>query len=231
MLTEPILILVSALSAISWGIIYLFSESLTRVYMSMGFSATQASLPFIAIGLGILLSILPRFHDLHILSKKQKAHIPISPEDKMTGFALAAPALAAGLWWFSWTVPPYAPAGLSWVVSTAGLVLIGFAVNEMAYTLSGYLADTYTVYAASAFAGLAFIRALVSGVMPLIAYVMYRDLSANVAGSILAGIATLFAAVAPVVFFGYGRRLRLGSEFAKYSFEVNQQTQIEELDL
>lgn len=115
---------------------------------------------------------------------------------------------------------------MHWIVSTLALVPIGFAVNEIAYTLSGFLADSYLLYSASAFAGLAFVRAIISGIMPLIAHVMYTNLSANVAGSILAGISALFC-VAAWVFFRFSRRLRKRSPFACYSLDMHRTTQIE----
>lgn len=110
---------------------------------------------------------------------------------------------------------------------TIGLVFVGFAVNEMAYTLSGYLADSYTVYAASAFAALAFVRAIVSGLMPLVAYAMYSNMSANLATSVVAVTATLFG-VAPYLLYRNSRDLRGRSPFAKYSLDVHVRTRVEE---
>jgi len=141
------------------------------------------------------------------------------------GFAFAAPALALGLAWFAWTVPPFA-GGLHWAVPTAALVLVGFAVNELAYVLSGYLSDSYLLYSASAFSGLAFVRAIVSGLMPLVAHEMYSGLNANAAGTVLAGVAALFCVV-PWIFFRYSRRLRERSPFARYSLETHQRTQVD----
>ena len=140
------------------------------------------------------------------------------------GLTIAAPALAVGLLWFSWTVPP-AVLPSHWLVPTAALVLVGFAVNEMAYTLSAYLTDAYLLYAASAFCGLAFVRALVSGLMPLVAQQMYPALGANVAGSIVGGFAALFC-LAPWVALRYGRVLREKSPFARHSLESHLRSQI-----
>jgi hypothetical protein len=140
------------------------------------------------------------------------------------GFAIAAPALAIGLIWFAWTVPPVAPQ-VHWLVPTAALVPVGFAVNEMAYTLSAYLTDAYLLYAASAFCGLAFVRALVSGVMPLVAHHMYPALGANIAGTVVACFALVFC-LAPWIFFRYGRVLREKSPFAKHSLESHLKSQI-----
>jgi len=141
------------------------------------------------------------------------------------GFAIAAPALAVGLAWFSWTIPPLV-LGIHWMVPTAALLLVGFAVNEISYTLSGYLADSYLLYSASAFSGLAFVRAVGSGLMPLIAHAMYGVLNANVAGSILAGAAALFC-VAPWIFFRFSKRLRQRSPFARFSLETHFRTNVE----
>ncbi|KAH7412089.1 putative polyamine transporter [Phaeosphaeria sp. MPI-PUGE-AT-0046c] len=217
--SEPIVILVSILNATAWGLIYLFTESLTVVYSLYGWADTTTSLAFLAIGLGIPISILPRLWDVHVITKKKKQHQAMKPEDKILGFAVAAPVLAVGLWLFSWTIPPLVHT--HWAVSMVGLVMIGFAANEFAYTLNGYLADSYTMYASSGLATLAFLRALVSGLMPLFAYPMFDGLGGNVAGSILAAVATVFC-LTPFLFLKYGRTLRERSQFARYSAEVNE---------
>ncbi|KAK8111752.1 uncharacterized protein PG998_008209 [Apiospora kogelbergensis] len=224
--TEPLVMMVTAISAISWGIIYFFTESLTKAYTSMGFSNTEASLPFLAMASGVLLTSLPRLWDMRVAKRRQAQHKPVQPEDKIVGFAFAAPALAVGLAWYAWTVPPAAPAGLPWIVPTLALAPVGFAVNEMAYTLSGYLADAYLLYAASAFCGLAFVRALVSGLMPLAALALHDALGANLAGTVVAGLALVFCG-APWVFFRYSRTLRQRSPFARFSLQSHLRTQID----
>ncbi|KAJ0107705.1 hypothetical protein J7T55_010312 [Diaporthe amygdali] len=168
LLTEPLVALIAFISGISWGVIYLFTESTRGIYQSMGFDKTTASLPFVALACGVCLTFLPRLWDMKVVSRRQKAKEPVEPEDKIMGFAFAAPALTIGLFWFAWTVPPAAPS-LPWIIPTLALVPIGFAVNEIAYTLSGFLADSYLLYSASAFSGLAFVRAILSGVMTLVA--------------------------------------------------------------
>lgn len=222
LVTEPLVILIAFISGISWGIIYLFTESTRGIYQSMGFSKTTASLPFLALACGVCLTFLPRIWDMKVVSRRQIAKEPVEPEDKIMGFAFAAPALTIGLFWFAWTVPP-AISDLPWIAPTLALVPIGFAVNEIAYTLSGFLADSYLLYSASAFSGLAFVRAIVSGLMTLLAQPMYSNMSANVAGSVLAGVSVLFC-VAPYLFFRYSRRLRLVSPFARYSVEMGRST-------
>lgn len=218
--TEPIIMLVSLISALAWGLLYLFTESFTVVYGQLGWSDQATSLPFIALIPGILLSGLVRFWDHHKMTMQQRRHEYPKPEDKIGGFAIAAPALAIGLWIFGWTVPPIVHT--HWIVSMFGLVLIGFAANEFAFTLSGYVADSYTIYAASGLASVAFLRAIASGCMPLFAYQMYSGLGSNVATSIIAAVATVFC-VTPFIFLKHGQRLREKSQFARYSAEVSMQ--------
>lgn len=147
-------------------------------------------------------------------------------EDKIMGFAFAAPALTIGLVWFAWTIPPFAT-HVYWLVPTLALVPIGFAVNEIAYTMSGYLADSYLLYSASAFSGLAFVRALLSGLMPLIAHEMQGGLNSNMSATVLACFSVVFCA-APWVFFHFSKRLRQRSPFACYSLDNHRRTQVED---
>ncbi|KAH7311226.1 major facilitator superfamily transporter [Stachybotrys elegans] len=223
LLTEPLVILIAIISGVSWSIIYLFTDSIIQIYGSMGFTRTQSSLVFLSIAVGVLLTLLPRFPELQKLQHRAQDQ-PVEPEAKLRAFAYAAPALTVGLIWFAWTIPPVTHP--HWIVPTLSLVPIGFAVNETAYTLSGFLADSYTLYSASVFSGLAFARATISGTMPLVAHVMYSRLNPNIAASILAGISALFCLLA-VVFVRHSKTLRKRSPFAGYSSDMHQRTQIE----
>ncbi|TVY82572.1 putative transporter, partial [Lachnellula suecica] len=217
--TEPIVFLVTIMGSIAYSQIYLLTVALPSIYTQapLNFSREKSSLSFIPLAIGFFLDVFPRFYD-HFLLKRIKAQGRIlKPEHKLRGFAIGAPLLAIGLWWFAWTIPPdvYAP----WPVSFAPLILVGFATNEFDATLTGYLTDSYTIFSASAFSSLGFTRAMMSGSVPLFTNQMYSGLGANKATSILASVATAFCA-APVLFLNYGERLRERSSFAKYSREA-----------
>jgi len=226
--TEPIVFTIAIMSSVVYGLVYLFTEALPIVYGSFGFDERQSSLAFIPIGIGPAFGIFSRFYDMHTLISRQRHHMPITPEDKMFGFNLAAPALAIGLWSFSWTIPPLVPEA-PWILSMISLVCVGFAVNEFEYTLAGYLTDSYTCFAASANAPVAFLRSLVSASLPLFAHQMYTGLGANAASSMLAAVATVFCA-APIVFGRYGERLRQRSQFARFSAQIDRDNGIEDDD-
>lgn len=67
--------------------------------------------------------------------------------------------------------------------------------------------------AASAVSSLSTCRTIAAAVFPLFAYQMFSGLGANVAASILAAVATLFA-FTPILFLKYGRTLRQKSKNA-----------------
>ncbi|KAE8442469.1 hypothetical protein EG329_003312 [Mollisiaceae sp. DMI_Dod_QoI] len=221
--TEPLVFVVTIMNSVAWALIYLFTGPLPFIYNSFSLSVQQASLLFLAMGLGLFIGILPRIHDWRKLNQRILEQKPLHPEDKLVGFSIAAPSLAFGLWWLALTVPP--KSNFHWYVTIVGLIPIGFATNEFACTLSGYLADTYTIYASSAFAAMSFLRAVLGGVFPLVARPMYASLGANTATMIVASLATVFCAT-PVLFARYGKAIRKRSKFAKYSLEVNNETQI-----
>ncbi|KAL2066765.1 hypothetical protein VTL71DRAFT_2837 [Oculimacula yallundae] len=223
--TEPIVFVVSIMSAVGWALIYLFTEALPVIYGGFGFSRKESSLMFLAIGVGIFLGVFPRMHDRKMLNRRKMNGEGLRPEEKLVGFSYAAPCLAFGLWWLTLTIPP--ASNLPWYASIIGLIPIGFATNEFACTLSGYLADTFTIYASSSLAAMSFLRAILGGVFPLIGEPMYVNLGSNWATVVLACIATMFCAT-PVLFLKYGRRIRQRSKFAKYSLRVSNETQVED---
>lgn len=203
--TEPIVFLVSTVSSIAFGLIYLFTEVLPMVYVSLGFNDHRKNMPFLALGIGIVLSMLTRIHDSRYLARRSARSLPITPESKLTGFIIGVPFLAGSLWWFAWTIPPRVL--VHWAIPTAALIPIGYAVNEYDYVLAGYLTDCYETYTASAFAALGVTRALLCATFPLVGSVLFHSVDSNTASSIFAALATVLCVVPPLL-LRYGSRLR-----------------------
>ncbi|KAJ5773952.1 hypothetical protein N7457_008848 [Penicillium paradoxum] len=224
---EPIILVIAIMISVAMSLIYIFTEALQPIYVSMGFSETKASLIFISIGLGTCLSTLMRVLDGYILNYLRSQGRPIKPEHKLLGLGLGGPFLAIGLWWFAWTIPP--DVQTPWIVPTISLVLVGYALTEMDTVLYGYISDAYLSYSASATAAVALMRALLSGAFPLFTMQMFTVLGNNIAMSILAAVATAFCIVPPVFIF-YGERIRRASKFARYSWEIQEELGKEEED-
>ena len=180
----------ATMSSVTFGLIYLFTEALPVIYTSFSFNEQQSSLAFIVVGIGIMCGLMPQKYDDWKTSKLHQQQVQMQPEDKLSGFYAAAPVLALSLWWFSWVIPPLVH--VHWIGSLLALILIGFTLNEFDCTLTGYVTDSYTIYAASAFTCLSLLRSLVSAAFPLFSHQMFTQISANAASSILAGVAMVF---------------------------------------
>lgn len=224
--TELIVFTVSVMSAVATALVYLFTQALPPIYKAFGFTEKQACLSFVAIGVGLSLGLLTRYLDLHLIERRRRRGHILLPEHKLAGFWIGSGVLAGALWVFAWTIPPKVQ-NLHWIVSVLALLFIGYALNEIDYVLGGYLADSYLSYAASGLAALSLIRALLSGVLPLVSDPMLEKLGANVAVSLLAAIATLFCLVPPL-FSRFGETIRARSKFAKYSLDMYQENSVDE---
>lgn len=78
------------------------------------------------------------------------------PEARLIPAMVGAVTLPVGLFWFAWTNFPH----IYWIVCEIGTVLFGFSHVSIFLSVVNYLVDGYTIYAASALAGNAVIRAL-----------------------------------------------------------------------
>ena len=92
---------VAFMGSVTCALFYLQAESIPLVFEAYGWSTATASLGFIPILLGCLVSFCTRFYDHDRLAKIVKSGRSIEPEDKLTGFSLAAPCLAGGTFFFS----------------------------------------------------------------------------------------------------------------------------------
>lgn len=79
-------------------------------------------------------------------------------------------------------------------------------------TVSTYLVDAYTIYAASAMAANTVFRSLAGAVLPLAGRPMYQKLGLGWGNSLLGFIALALAPL-PVVFYLYGERIRKSKMF------------------
>lgn len=217
--TEPIVFCTSIMAATVCAVVYLFPEAFPVVFIDVfEFTPRQCALVNLAIPIGVISTFLTRLYDIRVSNIRRRNSVVAQPEDKIFGFLVAAPILAIAFWWFGLTVPPLTK-GLSPWIPIASLTLVGFAVVEFDSVLAGYLTDTYTSHAASANASLSFLRAVMSGTLPLFGHSMFTNLGPNVAMFVLAGLATVYCGVA-VMFAKYGKAIRLRSQFAQQGLEV-----------
>lgn len=94
--TEPIIIAVVCMGSVTCALFYLQAESIPLVFEEYGWSPAAASLGFVPVLLGCVCSFVVRFYDQNKLERIAQSNRPVQPEDKLTGFAIAAPFLSMG---------------------------------------------------------------------------------------------------------------------------------------
>ena len=200
--TKPTIFLSSLANAFSTALLYLFAVAFPLIYAHYAWSRRKATLLFLFIALGLLFSTLTRFHDRHATRKSRRANRRL-PEQALFGFAIGAPVLAVGLWWFAWTVPGTHVKGVAWSASALSLTFIGYGVNEHSTVLPRHVLASNKRNkpdAASAFTALLLVRALLSALFPLFTRQMFENLGTNPAASVLAAI--------PTILVKFGARVR-----------------------
>ncbi|KAJ5938152.1 MFS transporter cpaT [Penicillium verhagenii] len=79
-------------------------------------------------------------------------------------------------------------------------------------TVSTYLVDAFTIYAASAIAANTVLRSLAGALLPLAGPAMYKTLGLGWGNSLLGFIAFAMCPL-PVIFYVYGERIRTSKMF------------------
>lgn len=113
------------------------------------------------------------------------------------------PCIPIGLFWYGWSAEKEAP----WIVPILGTALIGVGILASFMSVSTYLVDAYTLYAASALAANTVLRSILGGVLPLAGQSMYDKLGLGWGNSLLAFIALALCPL-PIYFERYGEKLR-----------------------
>jgi hypothetical protein len=87
--TEPINCVASLMGATVYGLVLLFSVSLPSVYEGgFGLDLKQGSLVFLALGVGIVPTFLPRIYGIRLETAQQSKGVLISSEQKLFGVSL-----------------------------------------------------------------------------------------------------------------------------------------------
>ena len=215
---EPLAFTLAMASSIASALLYLLADTLPTVYRLFGFSEEQASLPFIAIMLGVLPGILTRFLD-HRVREKHRREGNLLPEHKLTGFMIAAPIYAGAIWLFAWTIPQRV-VDVHWMVSVVALFMVGYGTTEFLINMRVYLIDCYSEYASSATGSITIARCLVSSALALCGDRMFGVLGTNISMTIIGAVAAVLSAILYLL-PRYGERVRKRSKFAQDNLEIS----------
>lgn len=214
---EPIVILLSLFLSVVHGTLFLLFAAYPIVFQQVrGWPQGVASLPFLAIVIGIILSLLyvalvDQARYARVVSATN-GHAP--PEARLPPAMLGAAALPIGLFWFAWTNDP----SVHWLVSVSAGTLFGFGMVLLYMSLTNYLVDAYLGYAASALAASTVLRSVAGAAFPLFTNRMYDRLGIHWASSVPGFLALVFVPCL-VGFWKWGhvirQKTRFGQEAAK----------------
>jgi MFS family permease len=154
----PSCLVLIVLTLIVYGILYLIFTAFPIVFQGeRHWSQGMAGLSYLGVMAGQIVAMLFYvFLEARYRSKIAKDASKQTPEGRLEPAMIGGVLLPAGLFWFGWTTFP----SIHWIVSIAGSSLFGFGQVLLFIGLINYIVDTYSVFAASALAANAILRAL-----------------------------------------------------------------------
>ncbi|KAI1872809.1 hypothetical protein JX265_004814 [Neoarthrinium moseri] len=210
---EPIVTLLSLFLSVVHGTLFLLFAAYPIVFQQVrGWPQGVASLPFLAIALGIVISL---FYVALVDQKRyaklvEKHHGMVPPEARLPPAMLGSIALPIGLFWFAWTNDP----STFWLISVSAGVFFGFGMVLLYMSLTNYIVDAYLGYAASALAASTVLRSIAGAVFPLFTAQMYTSLGIHWASSVPGFLALVFVPCL-VMFYKYGHIIRSKTKFGQ----------------
>ncbi|KAH8601093.1 MFS general substrate transporter [Bisporella sp. PMI_857] len=214
---EPIVAVLSLYMAIIFGSMYMMFSAYPIIFQQgRGFSPGLGGLAFLGIGVGMIIALLYMMIGNKKYAKKASSAPggKLPPEDRLPPSMIGAVAAPLGLFWFAIAAAPE----VYFLVSIIGTVLFGFGMVVIFLSLTSYLIDTYTIFAASVLAASAVLRSIFAAVFPLFVAKMYAALGVNWATSVPAFL-SLACVPFPFLLYKYGERIR---EKGKYAQEAKQ---------
>ena len=228
LLLSPICFLMSLYIGIVYGTLYILFTTFTFVFEeNYGFSEATVGLVYLGVGIGMLIAIaILGFTSDRILRRlSSKNNNEPKPEYRLPPLMYGAPTLPIGLFIYGWTaqykvcirlpavkVIMLTPQQVHWALPLLGTAIFGAGQIVNFMTITSYLVDAFTTYAASAVAASTVIRAILGAVLPLIGLPMYHKLGLGWGNSLLAFV-SLALCIIPFAFWAYGERIRTHPRF------------------
>ena len=213
--TEPVVFFFTLLSALSYGLVFISTQSVTQVYMTnYAWAENQAGLVQSSLIAGEFVGLLACILQNRLFAKAAAKSVVGQPNLHLPEVRLYASipgsflGLAGGLFWYGRTSYPSLP----WILPSIGLGFIGFGTMVVMQAIMMYITDAYAKYAASASAAVCFGENVFAALLPLAAMRMFRDLGFRWASSLLAFIAFVLT-FAPIVLVLRGKQIRHRSPF------------------
>ena len=205
---EPIVLIAAIYLSILYGTIYMFLPAIPIVYeKDRGWKEGIGSLPFIGLAVGMLVALFYIVFDDR--RRYQKLGERVTPESRLPSGMTGAIALPIGMFGFAWTNSPT----IHWSASIILTVPFGFGTVLVFFSITLYLLDSYTIYAASVLAAASILRSLIGAAFPLFTAQLFDGLGIHWASSIPAFL-TIACLPFPFVMYKRGETIRMRCRYA-----------------
>lgn len=211
--SEPTVTFFTLWSSFAFGLVFISTQSIPLVFgTTYGWTAYSCGLVQVAIGLGQMVGFGACLwqNGVYVQSAAQNAEDPGTPiPEAILHLSIPGTAvgLAGGLFTYGWSIYQS-----HWMVTAVGLSLTGFASMVIVNAASIYVTDSYSNFAASAIAAVAFGENVFAAFLPLAAKSMYTRLGYQWASSLLA-FAALLLTLAPIALLWKGQSIRNRNKF------------------
>jgi MFS family permease len=215
---EPILIVMTAYLTLVYGSLYLSYQLLPKAFKNRGWSTPVASLPFIAVGLGVVSAVglfslftmtwYKRRWDASQIEKIESPKpVHVTPEHRLPPMIFGAVLLPPAFLWFGWS------GNAHWSCQLISCFVIGLALQMIFISGIVFIVDVYLLNTVSAISIHVMVRSMAAATFPLFEGPMYNSLGINWSSTLLAGLSAVIM-VSPILFMIYGARIRSWSRFS-----------------
>ncbi|TFK55492.1 MFS general substrate transporter [Heliocybe sulcata] len=210
-LHEQMILLLDLWNALILGILYLTFQAFPIIFeRDHGYDMQSTGLTFLAIGLGMVISLATQPCWNWFEARKAAGHLDgVPPEFRLSMGKVGGILVPCALLIMAFTSPP----SITPVLPILASILFGIGIIYVFTSTFTYLVAAYRPCAASALASNAAFRLTFAAVFPLFAKQMCTRLGTEGALGLLAGL-TAVACPLPFIFAKVGERLRGKSRFA-----------------
>lgn len=210
--TEPTVTSFTTWSAFSFGLVFVLTQSVPVVFIgAYDWPMYTGGLVQTAITIGEMVGIVAflfqnRIYINSAVNNREKPGVPVPESILHLSIPSTIIGLSGGLFLYGWgSLSAY------WIVPAIGLSLVGFGIMCIVIAAVVYITDSYSGYAASAIAAVAFGENTFAAFLPLAAKPMYIRLGSQWASSLLAFVA-LALTLAPTILLWKGSVIRSKSK-------------------
>ncbi|CAM1509762.1 Fc.00g000970.m01.CDS01 [Cosmosporella sp. VM-42] len=211
LLFDPISFLCAVYLSVVYTLQYMLFSIYPIVFQQMrGWNEGIGQLPLVGTIVGSILGACIVFYNNRCRKTQAKLGRKFHPEDRLSMAMLGGIGFPVAMFCFAWTgqfnqIP--------WIIPTVAGGFLTTSLMLIFVSYVNYLTDVYAEFAAPVMAANTFARSIGCACAPLFTDTMFNALGVGVGGSVIGAVATVLAVI-PLVFYRYGKRIRMASRYA-----------------